>query len=163
VLPYMGLRSGGQFHDAIVNKLRGSGGLLVLDNAQHLNTVCLDTARGIYDASNVALALVGSDTLYERIYGTGRARRMGELISRVARKPRLARVKAEDVERLADAYGVRNSAHRKLLAEAAAGPGGLRELVRALHLVENLAAEEGPAVGEGDGHVARARIGSRTR
>lgn len=128
---------------AIVARIAGTGGLLVIDEAQHLTVAALDAIRALHDATGVGLALVGNELVYARMTGGYRAAYLDRLYSRIGRRVRLSRATREDVERVAGAFGVRNGA-LGLLAEIGARPGALRAVVKTLRLATMMA--EGASV-----------------
>jgi hypothetical protein len=128
---------------AIIGRIADTGGLLVIDEAQHLTVAALDAIRALHDATGVGLALVGNELVYARMTGGYRAAYLDRLYSRIGRRVRLARATREDVERVAGAFGVRNGA-LKTLAAIGARPGALRAVVKTLRLAAMMA--EGAAI-----------------
>jgi DNA transposition AAA+ family ATPase len=127
---------------AIVSRIAGTGGLIVVDEAQHLSVSALDAIRAIHDATGVGLALIGNELVYARMTGGYRAAYLDRLYSRIGKRVRLARAGREDVERIAHAFGVRNGSV-KLLGEIGARPGALRAVVKTLRLASMMAAGSG--------------------
>ncbi len=71
----------------IVNKLRGSGRVLVIDEAQHLTVRTLNHLRCISDESGVGICFIGNEEIYTRMKGSGRAD-FAQLFSRIGmRRP----------------------------------------------------------------------------
>jgi DNA transposition AAA+ family ATPase len=68
---------------AIVKRMQGTGGLLIVDEAQHLSSAALDQLRTIYDLAGIGIALVGNPTIYSRLEGDGRRAQFAQLYSRV--------------------------------------------------------------------------------
>jgi DNA transposition AAA+ family ATPase len=124
---------------AIVARVAGTGGLLVIDEAQHLGVAALDALRAIHDATGVGLALVGNEMIYARMTGGSRAAYLDRLFSRIGKRVRISRAAREDVERIAGAFGVRNGS-LKLLAEIGSRAGALRAVVKVLRLASMMAA-----------------------
>lgn len=117
---------------AIVRRLRGSGGLLIVDEVQHFGTPALDQLRTIQDKARCGVAMVGNEEVHQRIEGTGRTLEFAQLFSRVGmRLSRLAASK-EDAEALLDARQVTGAQQRKLLRAIASRPGALRLMSRVL-------------------------------
>ena len=121
-------------HRAIVQRVTGTGGLLVVDEAQHLIPAALDQLRSVHDASGVGLALLGSRELHTRIAGGGAAATLERLRARIGRKIALGASTHGDAEALAEACGVPVGGARKLLGEVAAKAGGLRSIARLLRV-----------------------------
>lgn len=71
----------------IVNKLRNSGRVLIIDEAQHLTVRALNHLRCISDESGAGICFIGNDEVYTKMKGTGKAD-FAQLFSRIGmRKP----------------------------------------------------------------------------
>ena len=141
----VGTFQGGSLHRvqrALVAKLRGSGALLMIDEAQHLTPAALDQLRSIHDEAEVGVVLLGNPAVYGRLEGQGRRTEFAQLFSRVGM--RLARPKPQkgDIDALLDAWAVEGGAERQLLHVIARKPGALRGMTKALKLAHMLAAVE---------------------
>ena len=137
---------------AVVRKLRDSGALLIVDEAQHLSTAALDQLRTIHDLAQVGIVLVGNETIYARLEGGTRTAAFAQLFSRVGfRLPRGPKPLGRDVDMLLDAWGVAGELERKLLHTIARKPGALRGMTKTLRMAHMLAASE--QVGMTDNHV----------
>ena len=66
----------------IVQRLQGTKGLLILDEAQHLMLPALESLRSIYDATECGLVLMGNEAVYSRLSGR-RSAEFAYLFSRV--------------------------------------------------------------------------------
>lgn len=66
----------------IVMKLKGSGRVLIVDEAQHLTVRALNHLRCISDESGVGIALIGNEEVYSKMRGSGQAD-FAQLFSRV--------------------------------------------------------------------------------
>ncbi|GGG30790.1 transposase [Caldovatus sediminis] len=130
---------------AIAQRLRGSGGLVVVDEAQHLPSVALDQLRMIHDLAEVGVALVGNETVYARLEGGARAAHYAQLFSRVGMRLARPRPQRGDIEALLDAWGVAGKGERGLLQVIARKPGALRNLTKVLRVAHMLAGGEGAA------------------
>lgn len=128
---------------AIIKRMRGSMGLLVVDEAQHLSVAALDAMRSLHDATGLGLALVGNETVYARMTGGNRAAYLDRLYSRIGKRVYLTRSTGGDIDALVDAWGVSVSGCRKLLKEIAVKPGGLRGLTKVLRLASMFAVAAG--------------------
>lgn len=145
---------------AIVRKLNGTHGLLIIDEAQHLSVAALDQVRSIHDATGVGLALVGNEQVYARMTGGNRAAYLDRLFSRIGKKVRLVRATAEDSAKLIEAWGVRDRESRQHLVEIAAKPGGLRALTKVLRLGTMYAVAQDRPLGLEHVRTAWAELGS---
>ena len=99
-------RRAADLESAAVERMRGSGGLLIVDEAQHLPTASLEELRSLHDASGCGLALVGSDPLWLRL-SAGRHPELAQLYSRVGKRVRLGGVTAADTAALLSAWAAR--------------------------------------------------------
>lgn len=138
-------------HQVVVNRLQGTRGLLVIDEAQHLSVPALDQVRSIHDAlqelaedeCGIGLALVGNEAVYTRMTGSNRAAYLDRLFSRIGKRVRLTSPTKGDVDGLIEAWGVEDRACRQKLADIAAQPGALRVMSKVLRLAAGYAATNG--------------------
>lgn len=85
---------------SIVNILKGSGRIIIIDEAQHLSLKALETLRSLYDECNIGLVLCGNDQIYANMIGKYNAP-FAQLFSRVGIRRSLSnRVSAEDVKQI---------------------------------------------------------------
>ena len=140
----IGSFQGGQIHKvqrAMVGKLRGTGALVLLDEAQHLSSVALDQVRSLHDEAEIGVVLLGNPAIYGRLEGGGARRSdFAQLFSRVGM--RLTRKSPEkgDIDALLDAWAVEGEAERRFLQGIAKKPGALRSMTKTLKLAHMLAA-----------------------
>ena len=116
-----------------------SRGLLVIDEAQHLDHPQIEELRTLHDESGCGLALLGNDAFGARI----QLPEFAALASRVDARVHLEAAADADVAALLDAWGVGGA---KALGQAlafAAPPRGLRGLARALQRGDLLGARVG--------------------
>lgn len=124
---------------AIIRRIQGTQGLLVIDEAQHLGVAALDAMRALHDTTGIGLALVGNEAVYARMTGGNRAAYLDRLFSRIGKRVRLVRPTQADVSALIDAWSIQPRACRQLLQDIAAKPGGLRGLTKVLRLASMFA------------------------
>lgn len=148
-------QSPARIHREVVARVRGTGGLIVVDEAQHLGVAALDALRAIHDAAGVGLALVGNDQVYGRMTGGSRAAYLDRLFSRIGKRLRLAAAAKEDIEAVAAAYGAAGGWREVREIAGRAGFGALRALAKTLRLAQMMASSAGEALTEA--HVAAAR------
>ena len=141
-----------RLEEELRDRLEGSQGLLIVDEAQHLGTRALEGVRSLHDATGVGLALLGNETIYSRLTGGRRAAEFAQLFSRIGKRVRLTRAAKADVEALLAAWPVEDAAAREAALEIARQPGALRGLTKALRLAA-LFAQGGPLEAR---HVAAA-------
>lgn len=127
---------------AISRKVEGSGGLIIVDEAQHLDAKALDQLRSIYDRANgsVGIALVGNESVYSRLDGQGRKASFAQLFSRIGVRITQSKPKPNDMCLLIKAWGVDNEEEIKLLKAIGRKPGALRQMTKTIQLASMLAA-----------------------
>lgn len=124
---------------AIVRQVADTGGLIIVDEAQHLTKNALEAARSIHDATGIGLALCGNASIYNRLYGGGN-NGFAQLFSRVGKRVALSKPTAGDVVALAGAFGVSGKAELAVLEDVGRRPGALRMVTKTLRLAAVLAA-----------------------
>lgn len=133
----------------IVRRVRGTRGLLIVDEAQHLTKLALEAARSIHDSTNVGLVLLGNAQVYRRVYGSNTEKEdFAQLFSRIGIRLKLARPKAGDVHAIAEAFGITGRDCLEYLETIARHAGALRGVVKTIRLAYVMAAEK-------DGPIAR--------
>lgn len=127
----MGIRAGKdrQTTREIMDKLLGSGRVIIVDEAQHLTYRTLEHLRSISDHSGIGLALIGNAEVYNKIRGTGRAE-FAQLFSRVGMRKNVltTMLKRDDIQRIFGPYGLESDVI-DILAAVARTPYGLRGAV----------------------------------
>lgn len=90
-----------KIYSEIINKLRGSGRVLIIDEAQHLTVRTLNHLRCISDESGVGIALVGNDEVYTKMKGSGRAD-FAQLFSRIGMRKQVltSNISKDDIEQV---------------------------------------------------------------
>ena len=125
---------------AILRRLRGTSGLLILDEAHHYPTLVLEQVRHIFDQAKIGVAMLGNAGIYGRLEGEGRSEKHAPLFRRIGMKLTLPRTTQPDVSALLDAWGVDGAVERKLLGTVAAQPGALGGMAGVLRMAHMLAA-----------------------
>lgn len=141
----MASRAARQSRD-LTHKFAGTGGLLVVDEAQHLNIAAIEAIRSIYDVTGIGLVFCGNESVYVRMTGGSRAATFAQLFSRIGKRLRLSQPSQADVTALADAFGVNGTAERQALMEISQRPGALRSVVKVIRFAAVMAAGNGEAV-----------------
>lgn len=137
---------------AIVKRLKGTFGLLVIDEAQHLSVAALDQIRSLHDATDtgngaeVGLALVGNKEVYARLTGGNRSEQLSRLYSRVGRRLHVSRSAPGDVTALLEAWGLTDTKCHTLVRQIADRPGALRTVTKVLRLAAMHATAAGEAL-----------------
>lgn len=131
-------------HRSIVQRVRGTGGLIIVDEANHLSSEALDQLRSVHDEADVGLALMGNAMVFSRLEGGGgRQAEFAQLFSRVgmrltSAKDHRARLSG-DIDAYLDAWEVTDAPVRKLLHAIGRKPGALRNVRKVLSLSHMLA------------------------
>jgi hypothetical protein len=131
----------GKMQTAIEDKLRGSGRLLIVDEAERLTFRSLETLQSIHDETNVGLALLADEVLWQTITA-GRSRaEHARFLSRVGiRRPVNPGVGQDDVEKIAVQFlGHRDEECIAYLTAKAQGVGGFRAVVKHCRLASRIA------------------------
>lgn len=94
-----------------VEKLSGSGVVLIIDEAQHLTAKTLDYIRCMCDESGAGIVLVGNEQVYKRIKNNSQAE-FAQLYSRVGKPSHVLvnHIKKEDVRAIFGPYQVSEDA-----------------------------------------------------
>lgn len=128
----LGLRAFGgdaaRMRREICERVRDTGGLLILDEAQHLSAEALETARSIHDRTGIGLAYAGDDKLWEKVSA------YPQLSSRIGRRLSIAGTIAADVTALIAAHGIDGKDERHFLGQISRTRGGLRAVVKTQRL-----------------------------
>ncbi|WP_439532072.1 AAA family ATPase [Polymorphobacter sp.] len=127
----------------IRQKVRNTGGLIALDEAQHLTLKALEELRSIHDATGVGIALLGNAELLQLLEGTSRATSHAQLFGRVSMRIVKNLAYPEDGVMLGRAWGIANERMLKWLGEQTVKPGGLRSVSFTIELAMMLASGEG--------------------
>lgn len=129
-------------HAALVSRLRGTGALVIIDEANFLEPEALNQLRSLHDQAEIGVALLGNAVIHHNIEGRGRRAEFAQLTSRVGMRIDIRKPDRGDVEALLDAWGVQGEAERRHLRVIAAKPGALRTMTKTLRLAHMIAAAE---------------------
>jgi DNA transposition AAA+ family ATPase len=128
----------------VIERVRGRKGLLIVDEANHLELESIEELRSWHDETGVGLFLAGNEELLARIE-TGRQRdRFARLNRRIAQRHVQKLPLRDDVEAFCDAWGLSDPMIRKYLEKIALTPdaGGLGECQQLLEAGSMIAASE---------------------
>lgn len=153
------VRTAGHLQRAILKRIRGTNGLLVIDEAQHLNVQALDQVRSLNDQSGVGLVLTGNDRVYTQMTGGNRAAYLDRLYSRIDQKIHLRRSTQGDADAIIKAWGIDDSPCRDRIREIAAKPGALRVLSKVLRMAAAYAMAQNHRIGCEDIKQAARELG----
>ncbi|NYZ12856.1 AAA family ATPase [Azospirillum sp. RWY-5-1] len=123
----------------VIRRVDGTGGCLIIDEAQHLTKAALEAVRSIHDATRIGLVLSGNASVYDRLHGGSRPEDFAQIFSRVGRKLKLLAPKDGDVDPLAAFFGFTDAAALAFLREKAKLPGALRQIEKCMRFAAVLA------------------------
>lgn len=128
----------------VIRRINGHRGLLVFDEAQHMQLEAFEEIRSWYDATDVGVCFLGNDTLLDRIESGRQSDAFGRLNSRIARRYTQKIPCEEDAVAFCDAWGIYDPAIRDYLRKIALTPnqGGLRECAQLVETATMLAAAD---------------------
>jgi DNA transposition AAA+ family ATPase len=126
----------------ISERLRDSGALLILDEAQNWSTLAIDQLRRWHDSAEVGVALVGNPSVARLVSGGAKAADFAQLTSRVGARLNLKRAKGVDMEVLLEAWGIQDGEIRAELTGIGGKPGALRQMVKTIRMGLTMAAGE---------------------
>lgn len=145
----------GALSSHICRKLRGTQGLLIVDEADHLPYDVLEEIRLIQEMTGVGVVLCGNHQIYSKLSGGGtRKTDFARLFSRIAKKLAILNVTAGDIDAIADAWGIDGERERKLVHELGRRAGALRIIKTTLSLAAILANSSNSAINEA--HISAA-------
>lgn len=131
---------------AIVERLNGTQGLLIIDEAQHLPVDALEEVRSVHDATGVGVALMGSKELHDHLNGNSRSPHLAQLFSRIGMPVKIDKPKAADVDAILDAWGITDKDARSQAHAVSRKPGALRAVTKTMRLAVMAAGGDGSAV-----------------
>lgn len=144
-------RRKGDLARAIRKRLRGTAGLVIVDEADHLTMETLEELRSIQDATQVGMVLIGNlHTLSQMTGGGRRPVELARLFSRIAKPERILKAKKADIRAIADAWEISGEQERALLMGIGEKTGALRILNHTLRLAYVTASGEGRTMTEDD-------------
>jgi DNA transposition AAA+ family ATPase len=113
----------------IVEKLTGSGRLIIVDEAEHLPSRAIDLLRRVHDMANVGILLVGTSVLIQNI--RGRRGELQQLSSRAGAATRIGLLKPEDTRLFVEAAFPPSNGLWQAFHEASRG--NTRSLIKLIH------------------------------
>lgn len=142
---------------ALSARVRGTGGLVVVDEAQHLHTEAFDQLRTtIVDLGKCGVVVAGNESILARLQGSAdrRTQEYAQLHSRVGMRKAQVGTKVRDVCLILQAWGITDDGVLKMLKAIACKPGALRIMGKVIRLSAMIA--EGGVAGITVAHVQRA-------
>lgn len=143
-------------------RLRGTNGLLVIDEAQHLGMQAVEEIRSIHDAAKVGLVLCGNERVYTVLTGGNRSAVFAQLFSRVGRKLKIGAPTKEDVNAILDAWGLSGAPERAYAHQIADEDLGFRGLINVLEESSMASQGSGKPIDAAMLRLIRRELGSAT-
>ncbi|MCT4509913.1 MAG: AAA family ATPase [Tepidibacter sp.] len=122
--------------DTIIETLKGSEKLLIVDEAQHLGLRAIENMRAINDEAKIGIVLCGNPTVYDRMHGKGQAH-FAQLFSRLGIKRRISEPTRKDIEKIFTKFNLDNSCIDFLHAMSLSW-GGLRNSIKIFKMAYDL-------------------------
>ena len=89
--------------DTIIDYLKASSKLLIIDEAQHLSIRALENLRAINDVTETGIVLCGNPTVYDRMHGRGQAH-FAQLYSRIGIRRHILEPSLDDIKAIFKPY-----------------------------------------------------------
>jgi DNA transposition AAA+ family ATPase len=124
---------------AVANKLRDTGALLIVDEAQFLAPGGVEQLRSLYDSAEIGVALVGNEEVWSKLDGGGRKAVFAQVFSRIGMNLTIPRPTDSDINAILDGNSIEDMEQRQLLRRIASKPGALRGLEKTLRVARMLA------------------------
>lgn len=138
------------FMSSIIDCLKGSRRLVVIDESHFLSWEAFEAVRKIYDASGIGVVFVGQQYLYDQMRGGSRKSLLwDQIFSRVGLRAHFkGDILTEDVSMIANKIYPSGLDNRcmEYLYNKANGPGKFRAMVKLLQRAQRLAESEGTKV-----------------
>lgn len=134
--------------EAVVERLKGTKGLLIVDEAGCADKQGLEQFRHWQHATGCGIALIGNRDLQQKIEGAKETFAFARLNSRIYVRLPPGLTLEEDIPQYLDAYGIKDEQVRKMLTRIGLGmrSGGLREIDNTLKVASTIAAPKGLAI-----------------
>lgn len=126
----------------IRDRIRGTSGLLMFDEAQHLSEKSVEEIRSWYDATGVGIVLFGNQDVATRFDGGNRKAAYAQLFSRVGMRHVQNVPLPADARIIADAWNIHDDQMIHYILQQALKPGGLRGITMMLELATMIASSE---------------------
>ncbi|UXN35475.1 AAA family ATPase [Avibacterium paragallinarum] len=133
----------------VTEKMRGTDGLVIVDESDHLPYDALEELRIIQEEADVGFALIGNDKVYTRMQGgINQAHEYARLWSRLGKPSAFKGSTKGDIKAIAQAWGldVDDKDLMTVLYEIGSKAGGLRALTQYLRLAGMTAKGQGTVI-----------------
>lgn len=140
----------------IVDKLRDSGGLLIIDETQHLSVQAIEQIRSLYDQlakgsgrPDFGLVFAGNLSMMQRLEGDARGAEYAQIFSRIGFKMLRPNGVNGDADAMCAAWGISDEKIIAAIRDIVTKPGALRQATYVLELAYLMAAGEGGPLNSG--------------
>lgn len=134
-----------QVMKSILNTLRGTNRLIIIDEAQHLTERSFDTIRAINDKIGIGIVYSGNPSILKQMYGR-KEQEFDQLYSRIGLHCELAnKYSLDDIRNIFSGLDVSEECI-KYLKKAAQKKGGLRLMIKQYKNAANIAAALGQSL-----------------
>jgi DNA transposition AAA+ family ATPase len=127
-------RRKGPLSRVVRNRLHNSEGLVIIDEADHLDYPTLEELRILQEETGIGMVFVGNNKVYTQLTGGRRNEDFARLFSRIAKKRGLHKTRKADVREIARAWRIMGEKEMTLMMQVSERPGGLRLLSKTLKL-----------------------------
>ena len=145
----------------IRDRVEGSKGLIIFDEAQHLSEKAIEEIRSWYDLTGIGIVLQGNADVIARLEGGSRRAVFAQLYSRVAMRLVRNLPLQNDAAMIAEAWKIEDARQIQEIVKISQRPGGLRGVTMTLELASMLASVEQRAVSLSDIQDAWTQLSSR--
>ncbi|EFK2650333.1 AAA family ATPase [Escherichia coli] len=129
-------------------RLGGTHGVVIVDEADHLDIAALEELRLLQESTRIGLVLMGNHHLYTNMTGGSKTVEFARLFSRIAKRTAIKAPKVNDVKAIAEAWDVTAKKEQEFLLEIAQKPGAIRTMTYTLRLAAMNAYGKGKRVNE---------------
>jgi hypothetical protein len=129
---------------SIIQTLQGSGRLIIIDEATHLNERAKEVLRYLHDQAGIGIVYAGTHELYKQMYGRNGIV-FAQLLSRIGirRSLQLKEITKTDIKLLFEQNGKLEEDCINFLLKQAKGDGGLRYAKKVYMLASTLSFSDG--------------------
>lgn len=118
---------------AIIAHIQNTGGVIIIDEAQHLTKPALEAARSLHDVTGIGLVASGNAEMFTKVYN-GKGNGFAQFYSRIGKRLALTKPVLGDTHAIAGAFKVTAKEELRELERIALRPGALRMVVKVLRL-----------------------------
>lgn len=124
---------------AIIRRLKGSEGLLIIDEAQHLSVKAVEELRSIHDQAKIGVVFIGNAPLNAKFDGLGRTSDYAQLFSRIGLRRKINKPRSRDMCEILKAWDIQNEEVLMYAKEIGRREGGLRSMTKVLRNATKIA------------------------